>query len=91
MWTTVTTQISVFQPIPSLGTFETLLSIWQNLNTQNSVNMKILKEPIKEIAEPLGFTKPRLKNTYTDTHHWSLRLKKNSNVRESFAGSQNVY
>jgi hypothetical protein len=48
---------NVFQPFSSHGTFETILSIWRNLDTQNSTNMRILRELRKELAEP------RLKNT----------------------------
>jgi len=36
---------SVFQPFSSRGTFETLLSVWRNIDTQNSANLRILREP----------------------------------------------
>jgi len=39
------------------------LKIWRNLDTQNSTNMRILRELRKELAEPLGSAEPRLKNT----------------------------
>ncbi len=48
---------SAFQPFSSLGTFETLLIFWWNLDTKNNANLRILTEPCKELAEP------RLKNT----------------------------
>ncbi len=39
------TDYSVFQPFSSCGTFETLCSVWRNLHTQNSANLRILMEP----------------------------------------------
>jgi len=39
---------SGFQPFSGRGTFETLLSIWRNLGTQNSANFRIITEPSKE-------------------------------------------
>jgi len=36
---------------------------WWNLATQNSTNLRILREPRKELAEPLSSSEPRLKNT----------------------------
>ncbi len=36
----------------SLGTFEILFSLWRNLDTQNRANLRILREPSKEWAEP---------------------------------------
>ncbi len=48
---------SVFQPFSSRGTFQKLLSVWRNLHTQNSANLRILRERSQELAEP------RLKNT----------------------------
>jgi len=36
---------SVFQPYSRRGTFETLLSILRNLDTQNIANIRILTEP----------------------------------------------
>ncbi len=54
---------SVFQPFSSRGTFQKLLSVWRNLDTQNSANLRILREPSSERAEPLGSAEPRLKNT----------------------------
>ncbi len=41
---------SVFQPFSSRGTFETILSIWLHLDTQNSTYMSILRELGKELA-----------------------------------------
>jgi len=38
----------VFQPFSSLGTFETLLSVLRNLDTQNGANLRILTEPSEE-------------------------------------------
>jgi hypothetical protein len=37
--------VSGFQPFSICRTFETLLSIWRNLETQNSANLSILAEP----------------------------------------------
>ncbi len=37
--------ISVFQPFSSRGTLLKLLSIWRNLDTQNSANLMIIREP----------------------------------------------
>jgi hypothetical protein len=54
---------SVFQPFSSLGTFETLLSDWRNLDNQSRADLRILRELSKELAEPLSSTEPRLKNT----------------------------
>jgi len=42
----------VFQPFSTRGTFGTLLSVWRNLGTQNSANLRILTKPCKELAEP---------------------------------------
>jgi len=56
-------KVSVFQPFSSRGTFETLLSVWQNLDAQNSASLRILREPCKELMEPVGSAEPRLKNT----------------------------
>jgi len=39
---------SVIQPFSSHRTFETVLSSLQNLATQNSANLRILKEPNEE-------------------------------------------
>jgi hypothetical protein len=58
---------SVFQPFSSRGTFQNLLSVWRNLDTQNSTNLWILREPSYELAEPLGSAEPRLKNTDVDS------------------------
>ncbi len=44
----------VFQPFSSRGTFETLLCVWQNLDTQNSGNLRIIREPCKDLVEPVG-------------------------------------
>jgi len=52
---------SAFQPFSSRGTFETLLNFWRNLDTKNSANLRILAEPCKELAEPVGSAEPRLK------------------------------
>ncbi len=53
----------VFQLFLSRGTFETVLSIWQSPDTQNIANLRMLREPSKELVEPLGSAEPRLKNT----------------------------
>ncbi len=50
----------------SRRTFEIIISIWRNPNTQNSTNLRIHREPSKELAEPLGSAEPRLKNTDID-------------------------
>ncbi len=42
---------SVFQPLSSRRTFETLLSVWRNLDTQNSCNLRILTEPRLKITK----------------------------------------
>ncbi len=47
----------------SRGTFETVLNFCRNLDTENSTKMRILVEPCKELAEPVGSAEPRLKNT----------------------------
>ncbi len=41
----LTLYVSVFQPFSSRGTFQKLLSIWRNVDTQNSTNLRILGEP----------------------------------------------
>jgi len=46
-----------------IGTFETLLNFWRNLDTKNSANLRILTEPCKELAEHVGSADPRLKNS----------------------------
>jgi hypothetical protein len=48
----------VIQPFLSRGTFETLSSIWRNLDNQNRTNLTILREPSKELAEPPGYAEP---------------------------------
>ena len=48
----MTMQSSVFQPFTSHGTFRKLLSVWRNLDTQNITNLRILREPSQELAEP---------------------------------------
>jgi len=62
-----------FSTFSSRGTFETILSIWQNLDTQNSTNMSILRKPFQELAEPLGYAELRLKNT--DLHIGMIVIK----------------
>ncbi len=54
---------SVFQPFSSRGTFQKFLMIWRNLKASNSTIYSVFREPSKELAEPLGSAKPRLKNT----------------------------
>jgi len=54
---------SVFQPFSSRGTRQKFLIIWWNLNTPYGTIYRIFREPSKELAEPLGSTEPRLKNT----------------------------
>jgi len=51
--------LSVFRPFSSRGTFQKLLSVWRNLDTQNSANLRILREP-------------RLKKTALDPVHRPL-------------------
>jgi len=46
----------------SLKTFETFLIILWNLDSQNSADLRILKEPSKALATPLGSAEHRLKN-----------------------------
>ncbi len=41
---------SVVQPFFSRGTFETLLSVWRNIDTQISADLRILAEPCKELT-----------------------------------------
>ncbi len=60
---TIFAEGSVFQPFQSRGTFVTLLSLWRSLDNQKSDNFRILTEPNKEYAEPLGSAEPRLINT----------------------------
>jgi len=50
-----------FQPFSSRESFETLLSIWQNRDTHNNANLRILTEHSEEWVEPLGSAEPRLK------------------------------
>ncbi len=59
---------SVFQPFSIHGTFEALLSLWHNLDTQNSTNLRILTEHSKEWAKPLGYAEPRLKKGPVEKH-----------------------
>ena len=54
---------SVLKPFLSLGTFETFMSIWRNLNVQNNNIFSIFREPLKELTEPPGSTESGLKNT----------------------------
>ena len=54
---------SVFQPFSSHGTPGTLIIIWRNQNIVNRINRNFLREPSKELAEPLGSAEHRLKNT----------------------------
>jgi len=41
----VSLYVSGFQPFSICRTFETFLSIWRNLDTQNNANLRILAEP----------------------------------------------
>jgi len=50
-----------FSTFSSRGTFETLLIISRNLDTQNSANLRILKEPSRELPEPVGSAEPSWK------------------------------
>jgi len=43
-----------FQPFSSRGTFEMLLSVWRNLDTQNRAKLRILTEPKKDYRNLLG-------------------------------------
>jgi len=52
-----------FSTFSSRETFETIFSNWRNLDTQNSINMMILRELRKKLAVPLGSAESRLKNT----------------------------
>ncbi len=54
---------SIFQSFSSGGTFETSLIVWQNLNTQNTANLRICTEPCEELDNPVGSVEPWLKNT----------------------------
>jgi len=54
---------SVFQPFLSRGTFQKFHMIWQNLHASNSTIYSVFREPSKKLAEPLGSSEPRLKNT----------------------------
>ncbi len=45
---------SGFQPFTSQATFQALLSVWWNLDTQNSADLRILTEPVKESADIQG-------------------------------------
>ncbi len=38
----------VFQPFSSRETFQTKMRVWQNLDSQNSANLKIFTEPSEE-------------------------------------------
>jgi len=73
---------SVFQPFSSCGisgTFETLLSVWRYLHTQNNANLRILTEPSEECEAPLGSAEPRLKNTVVEDEHFD---NQNNNVKD---------
>ncbi len=47
-------QTTLAGPFSSRGTLEPLLNFWRNLDTKNSANLRILTEPCKELAEPVG-------------------------------------
>ncbi len=46
-----------------------------DLDTQNSANLRILRETKQELAESLGFEEPRLKNTTLTANQFMYKCK----------------